>query len=67
MPKMPQIPVSAWTSYFRVPDIETAVTHIEANGGIVTQAPTEIPGGDYAMGAIDPQGAYFALVGARKR
>jgi uncharacterized protein len=66
MPKMPEMPVSAWTYYFRVPDIDAAVSHIEANGGTVTVAPMEIPGGDYSMNAIDPQGAHFALVGARK-
>ena len=65
MPRMPQMPVSAWTYYFRVPDIDGAVAHIEANGGTVIQAPTQIPGGDYSMNAIDPQGAHFALVGAR--
>lgn len=67
MPKMPEMPVSAWTYYFRVPDIDAAVAHIEANGGTITVAPMEIPGGDYSMNAIDPQGAHFALVGARKR
>jgi uncharacterized protein len=65
MPKMPEMPVSAWTYYFRVRDIDAAVAHIEANGGTVVQAPIEIPGGDYSMNAIDPQGAHFALVGSR--
>ena len=65
MPKMPQMPVSAWIYYFRVPDIDAAVTHIESTGGTVTVAPMEIPGGDFSMNAIDPQGAHFALVGSR--
>ena len=65
MPKMPQMPVCAWTYYFRVPDIDAAVAHIKGNGGAVTKEPMEIPGGDFSMNAIDPQGAHFALVGSR--
>jgi uncharacterized protein len=66
MPQMPQMPVSAWTYYFRVADIDAAHATIEANGGTITQAPIEIPGGDFSMCAVDPQGASFALVGSRK-
>ncbi|MEK6636748.1 MAG: VOC family protein [Pseudomonadota bacterium] len=66
MPKMPAMPVPAWTYYFRVPDIDTAVEAIKAHGGTILQEPTEIPGGDYSMNALDPQGAAFALVGARQ-
>lgn len=65
MPKMPQMPVSAWVYYFRVPDIDVAVKTITANGGTILQEPHEIPGGDYSMNALDPQGAAFALVGRR--
>jgi uncharacterized protein len=66
MPKMPGMPVSMWTYYFRVPDIDAAVATIKANGGQILQEPTAIPGGDFSMNALDPQGAVFALVGARK-
>lgn len=65
-PKPPQMPVSAWSFYFRVPDIDAAVAHIKSNGGSIFQEPIEIPGGDYALNGVDPQGAHFALVGARK-
>ena len=66
MPKMPEMPVSAWTYYFRVPDIDAAVATIEEHGGTIVQEPIEIPGGDYSMLGLDPQGAAFALVGARQ-
>jgi predicted enzyme related to lactoylglutathione lyase len=66
MPKMPQMPVPFWTYYFRVPDVDVAVDTIKANGGTILQEPIEIPGGDFSMNALDPQGASFALVGARK-
>ena len=67
MPKMPGMPVSAWTYYFRVSDIDAGVTHIEAGGGQIVQPSVEIPGGDYSLVASDPQGAHFGLVGARNR
>ena len=66
MPKMPEMPVSAWTYYFRVPDIDAAVATIKEHGGTILQEPIEIPGGDYSMMGLDPQGAAFALVGARQ-
>lgn len=67
MPLMPQgAPVPAWTFYFRVGDIDAAATAITTNGGTLFQEPTEIPGGDYALNAADPQGAAFGLVGMRK-
>jgi predicted enzyme related to lactoylglutathione lyase len=65
MPLMPGMPTSIWTYYFRVPDIDAAVAAINAHGGQIVQPPTEIPGGDFSLNAIDPQGAAFALVGAR--
>ena len=66
MPKLPQMPVSAWSFYFRVPDIDAAVATVKTRGGSILQEPTEIPGGDFSMSGIDPQGAVFALVGSRK-
>ena len=65
MPKPPHVPVAGWTYYFRVPEIDAAAATIEANGGQVVHGPVEIPGGEYSMNAIDPQGAHFALVGKR--
>ena len=65
MPKMPEMPVSAWSFYFRVPDIDGAVGAIKANGGTLLMEPVEIFGGDFSVNALDPQGAHFALVGSR--
>jgi uncharacterized protein len=59
------MPVSLWTYYFRVPNIDAAVEMIKAHGGTILQEPMEIPGGDFSMNAMDPQGAPFALVGGR--
>lgn len=67
MPLVPGgTPVSTWTYYFRVPDIDQGVAAITAGGGTVLQEPTQIPGGDFSMVAADPQGAHFGLVGSRK-
>lgn len=66
MPKMPEMPVSTWNFYFRVPDIDVALAAVKAGGGTILQEPMEIPGGEYSFNAMDPQGAAFGLVGARK-
>jgi predicted enzyme related to lactoylglutathione lyase len=65
MPKMAEMPVPFWTYYFRVADIDKAVETIKANGGTIMVEPMEIPGGDFSLNAMDPQGAAFALVGPR--
>ena len=65
MPMMPEQPVSAWTYYFRVPDINAAKTQAEAAGGEIIHGPSEVPGGDWIISGTDPQGAVFSLVGKR--
>ncbi len=65
MPRPPHVPVSHWNFYFRVPDIDKAAATIAELGGQVLHGPQEIPGGDFSMNAMDPQGAMFALVGKR--
>ncbi len=62
----PDMPVSMWTYYLRVPDIDAAVFTIKAEGGQVWQDPLESPGGDFSINGSDPQGAAFGLVGPRK-
>jgi uncharacterized protein len=65
-PMVPEDPQPHWLFYFRVPDIDAGVAHIEANGGHIHQGPAEVPGGEFTLTAADPQGAYFGLVGGRK-
>ncbi|HWW55651.1 MAG TPA: VOC family protein, partial [Sphingopyxis sp.] len=66
MPLMEGYPVPVWSFYIGVDDIDRAHAAITANGGTITSEPMEIPGGEYAMNGIDPQGASFGLVGPRK-
>ena len=54
-----------WKFYFRVPDIHAAAVAIPATGGTITKELHEVPGGDWTLVAKDPQGAEFALTGAR--
>ena len=67
MAKPPQMPLSAWTYYIGVEDIDRATTAVTAGGGKILHGPVEIPGGEYSLNAIDPQGAAFGLVGPRTR
>ncbi len=65
MPKPPQAPVSAWSFYVRVPDIDAAATKVRDGGGTILHGPHEIPGGEFSMNVLDPQGAHIGLVGKR--
>ena len=50
-----------WSIYFLVPEINAAVERIKANGGKILNGPMEVPGGDWVVNAMDPQGAAFSL------
>jgi predicted enzyme related to lactoylglutathione lyase len=66
MPKMPEMPVSMWSFYIGVDDIDRAHEAVKAGGGQVLMGPMEIPGGEFSINGMDPQGAPFGLVGPRK-
>jgi uncharacterized protein len=59
-PEMASVPPN-WQVYFRVPDINAATDRIKANGGQILNGPMEVPGGDWIVNGMDPQGAAFAL------
>lgn len=59
-PDMAQVP-TAWAIYFRVPDVHAAAEKVKANGGKIVNGPMEVPGGDWIVQGVDPQGAMFAL------
>jgi uncharacterized protein len=52
---------SCWLLYIRVADITKGVDLVKANGGQVLRGPHEVPGGDWIVQCMDPQGAAFAL------
>ena len=59
-PEMAHLP-PYWGIYFLVPDINAAVERVKANGGQILNGPMEVPGGDWVVNAMDPQGAAFSL------
>ena len=59
-PEMAHVPPH-WNLYFRVPDVHAAAERVKGNGGQVLNGPMEVPGGDWIVNAMDPQGAAFSL------
>ncbi len=66
MKRPDEVPASFWAFYFRVPEIESAKAYVEGNGGQVVNGPMEIPGGEYILQGIDPQGAFFSIIGPKE-
>lgn len=66
MGQLPDIPVSTWAFYFRLPLIDVAAEYITSNGGQILNGPMEIPGGEFIINGMDPQGAMFSVIGKRE-
>ena len=66
MTKMPEMPVPAWVYYINVDAIDAAMGRVTAGGGTVINGPMEVPGGQWILQGLDPQGAMFALVAPRR-
>lgn len=60
MNAMPGGPGPSWTSYVRVKDVNQTAKKVKSAGGTVVNGPMEVPGGDWIVQALDPQGALFA-------
>lgn len=60
-------PGSFWLYYFNVDDIDEATQRVKNNGGQTFEGPVQVPGDTWVARCIDPQGAMFALQGARSR
>jgi len=56
----------AWFFYFEVDGIDAARERVVAAGGSIVMEPMEVPGGEWALDARDPQGARFGLHSARR-
>ena len=65
MKKPPEAPAVTWNYYFRVSGIDAATQRIRAAGGTVVTGPEKVPGDEWVVFALDPQGAAFGLVGSR--
>lgn len=66
MPKMPDVPQSVWSYYIGVDDIDRAAAAVTGGGGQLLGEIMEIPGGEFAVQCLDPQGAAIGLVGPRQ-
>lgn len=61
----PAISTPFWLYYFYVGDIAAAAQRVKAVGGRILDGPFELSGGIWIVQCLDPQGAVFALTGAR--
>lgn len=66
MTKTPDMPASLWLFYVRVDAADAAAERIREAGGQVLFGPQEVPGGDWIVQGLDPQGAMFALVAPKR-
>lgn len=53
-------PSPNWLSYVHVKDVNQTAKKVKSAGGQVINGPMEVPGGDWIVQAVDPQGAMFA-------
>ena len=60
--KPAEIPTPFWTYYINVDAIGAAAERLKAAGGTVINGPHQVPGGQWIVQGLDPQGAMFALV-----
>ena len=58
--EMAQVPPH-WGVYVKVADVHAGADRVKANGGQVLNGPMEVPGGDWIVNCMDPQGAAFSL------
>ena len=65
MTKPAQMATPAWTFYFNVDGIDAAAARVKAGGGQIVHGPQDVPGGQWVVQGIDPQGGHFALVGPK--
>lgn len=66
MTKPAAMPRPFWNYYIFVPSVTQAADKIRAGGGQVTMGPHEVPGGQWVVQGVDPQGGFFALVSNEK-
>ncbi len=55
-----------WSFYFRVPDITEAQAKVEAGGGKVVMGPHQVPGGEWVINIVDPEGVTCGIVSPNK-
>lgn len=66
MTKMPEAPTPSWLYYFNVESADAGGERAKAAGGKVINGPMEVPGGQWIVHVLDPQGAMFGLVAPKR-
>lgn len=66
MTKTAEVPMPFWLFYFNVEELDAATARITRSGGQVIMGPHQVPGGSWIAHGLDPQGAIFALVAAKR-
>ncbi len=66
MRKHPSLPMPMWSYYFNVDGIDAAAARVVAAGSKVLMGPHQVPGGNWILNGLDPQGAMFSLLSAQK-
>ena len=66
MTKAADMPRAAWLYYFNVDAVDAAMARVKDAGGQVLNGPMEVPGGMWIAQCVDPQGAMFALLSAKR-
>lgn len=51
---------NGWLGYVHVKDVHQTARKVKSAGGQVVNGPMEVPGGDWVVQVVDPQGAMFA-------
>ena len=66
MTRTPDTPAPSWLYYFNVEAVDAATTRVNDGGGQVINGPMQVPGGSCIVQCLDPQGAMFEMVGAKR-
>jgi uncharacterized protein len=66
MKRTPQDPAAYWLYYITVDAADAAQERVKSAGGKIVHGPVQVPGGSWIVNGVDPQGAAFALVAAKK-
>ncbi len=66
MTKMAETPAPYWLFYFNVDAVDAAAERVKTAGGRIVAGPREVPGGGWVVHGLDPQGATFALLAAKR-
>jgi uncharacterized protein len=66
MKKFDTTPKPVWFYYFMVEGIDAAVERVRDAGGTIAMGPHEVPGGQWILQALDPQGGLFCLLSNTK-